>query len=352
LKTIIFTHQGIEAEFNARVRNALKNNVEVLDYQEMSMINHSTPDIIISMCSRSKLDELMARHSSRYKLKSLPVFVLVDDHREEFLIDLYTRHNLAGHFFPEEIFLLPSILGKYFELLNNRIKLGRLSIQLEEKQRILTRYVSSDVIQKADISPGNYKKGGEILEATILFFDIRKSTTIAEMIHPDIFSNFLSDLLSDIMDLIYGHGGHVNKLLGDGLLATFGCPTSSGLDAWNAVQCSIQIREYLNTYNDVKPDYISFPIEAGIGVSTGKVFAGDIGSIRKMEYTVLGDCVNTASRIEAMTKEAGVDILIDGPTYACTRKNINAQRVVYKNIRGKQNRVEVYYLKSLKTDFS
>lgn len=180
--------------------------------------------------------------------------------------------------------------------------------------------------------------------ATVLFFDIRNSTAIAESCSPENFASFLSDILSDIMDLIYGCHGSVNKLLGDGLLAVFGAPFSRDNDAANALEAANRIRDYLDTFNDVRPGFLEHPVTAGIGIATGPVFAGLIGSVHRQEYTVLGDPVNVASRLQGLTKQVGETILMDEAT-ALEAGNAFPCKALYQGkVRGRQERMRIFGL--------
>jgi len=176
----------------------------------------------------------------------------------------------------------------------------------------------------------------------VLFFDIRGSSAIAEYLESGLFASMLSDILTDVMDLIYGNHGSVNKLLGDGLMATFGCPISHDNDALNAVRAAVQIREYLSTFNDVRPDYLRDDVRAGIGIATGKVFSGVIGSIRRQEYTVLGDAVNVASRLESSTKSLGEEILVDENTHTLVGDAFQWRVIRDVALRGRKNNVTAY----------
>ena len=157
-------------------------------------------------------------------------------------------------------------------------------------------------------------------------------------------------LFTDLMDLVYSYNGSVNKIMGDGLLVTFGAPVSGGHDALNAVQCAIKIREYIASFNDIRPSYLERPVEAGVGIATGRVFAGNIGSNRRMEYTVLGDAVNVAARLESLTKLARVDNLVDGDTFNKVKSAVNAKRVKFAEIRGKIQEVKIYHIVDFKAD--
>lgn len=233
------------------------------------------------------------------------------------------------------------------DLKRARLEVEWMKQRLKNERRLLTKYFSEDIVEGILQDEHANSLSGRHQEATIMFFDVRKSTTIAENLEPQVFAEFLSEFFTDIMDLVYGNHGSVNKLLGDGIMSTFGCPVPTANDVLNAAKCALQIRNHLATFNDVRPDYIKEPIRVGMGIATGKVFAGNIGSVRRMEYTVLGDPVNLASRLESMTKEAGVDILIDGNTRHRLGNLIKCRKVQHSGVRGKLQEIEIFALDEL-----
>jgi adenylate cyclase len=233
------------------------------------------------------------------------------------------------------------------DLKRARLEVEWMKQRLKQDRRLLTKYFSEEIVEGILEDEHANSLSGRHQEATIMFFDVRKSTTIAENLEPQVFAEFLSEFFTDIMDLVYGNHGSVNKLLGDGIMATFGCPVPTANDVLNAAKCALQIRNHLATFNDVRPDYIKEPIRVGMGIATGKVFAGNIGSVRRMEYTVLGDPVNLASRLESMTKETGVDILIDGNTRHRLGNLIKCRKVQHQGVRGKVQEIEIFALDEL-----
>jgi PAS domain S-box-containing protein len=232
----------------------------------------------------------------------------------------------------------------------NQLKEERRQIQVQRRHMIsdtmlLNRYLGEDIIdyiRKTGQNPLDTKKQ----KVTILFFDIRNSTGIAEKLAPETFAEFLNDILKDIMDLVYGLKGSVNKLIGDGLMATFGAPLSGGRDAQNAVEAARVIYDYLKTFNDVRPDYLSEPVSAGIGLATGTVFAGVIGSVRRQEYTVLGDAVNIASRLEKLTRGSAEKVLMDEATYMEVKDIFPCRKAFNGRIRGRTGSILIYGLNS------
>jgi len=238
-------------------------------------------------------------------------------------------------------------LSNLLELKRAKLEIAWMKQRLKNDRRLLTKYFSEDIVEGILQDEHSNSLSGRHQDATIMFFDVRRSTTIAENLEPQVFAEFLSEFFTDIMDLVYGNRGSVNKLLGDGIMSTFGCPVPHENDVLNAAKCAIQIRNHLATFNDVRPDYIIEPIRVGMGIATGKVFAGNIGSVRRMEYTVLGDPVNLASRLESMTKDAKVDILIDGNTRQRLGNLIKCRKVEHSGVRGKTQAIDIYSLDEL-----
>lgn len=228
----------------------------------------------------------------------------------------------------------------------NALEAKRESLEAERRNLVadtllLSRYLGDELVDFVR-ETGRNPLGADMRKATILFFDIRNSTGIAEAAGPEDFAAFLNDILVDVMDLVCGAKGSVNKLVGDGLLATFGCPLPSGDDAFRAASCALEIRKYLELYNDVRPSWLAKPVRAGVGIATGRVFAGVIGSVRRQEYTVLGDPVNVASRLEALTKQFDYDILVDEGTHEEIARRIECVKILDGRLRGREKPLSVY----------
>ena len=126
------------------------------------------------------------------------------------------------------------------------------------------------------------------------------------------------------------------------MLITFGCPVPKENDVLNCIRCAVKIREHMAMFNEYLPGYINEPPGFGIGIGTGKIFAGNIGSHTHMEYTVLGDPVNVAARLESLSKLSDFDILIDGNTHELLAKDIKVKRMKFDQIEGKTQKVNIY----------
>lgn len=229
-----------------------------------------------------------------------------------------------------------------------RLELTTKIKSIESQKRMLERYFPEHLVDYLVDQEHVADLAGKNVQATMLFCDIRGSTAIAEDLMPGRFAQFLSDFYEGIMDLTYANGGSVNKFLGDGLLITFGCPIPEESDAVNCVRLALQIRQYVKAYNSNRPGFLRKSVGLGIGISSGLVFAGNVGSSRHMDYTVLGDPVNTASRLESLTKETGHDVLMDEATASRVRQDIELEAVGPRHLRGKKEAIAVFHPVALK----
>lgn len=221
-----------------------------------------------------------------------------------------------------------------------------LQARLEEDLRRLSRYFSKDLIHAILDGSISTTPGGETTTATFFMFDLRGSTQMAEAMGPAAFFKFLSEFFADITDLIYSCNGAINKFTGDGFLVTFGLRNYTPQATLDALSCAMKIRGHIQMYNEMRPAHIQNPIGYGIGITTGEVFAGNIGNVHKLDYTILGDPVNLSARLESMTKSAHVDILIDAQTREIGGDRLKVKRLQTTSVRGKTEEVIIYYPES------
>lgn len=187
---------------------------------------------------------------------------------------------------------------------------------LKDRERIKSlfgQYLSAEISE--EILKGNIDLNGSMYKASILFADIRGFTTLSESITPSETISFLNDYYNVILDVVQQNGGIVDKFMGDGILVLFGIPITSKDHADRAVATAFQIEERLEQFNSERQKRGDFAVKIGIGIHTGEVIAGNVGNSSKLEYTVLGDTVNIASRIESLTKKFDTPLLIGESVY-------------------------------------
>jgi adenylate cyclase len=214
---------------------------------------------------------------------------------------------------------------------------AELSRRAVERQA-LERFMSSVVVEKILASPDEIRLGGENQTATILFADIRGFTRLSERLPPQKVVELLNEYFSEMTDLIFENGGTLDKYLGDGIMALFGAPWAKPDDAQRAVKTASAMQRAMLALNLQWQARGQEPLQIGVGINTGQVTAGNIGSSRRMDYTVIGDAVNLASRLCAHA--AGGQILISESTF----REIGSPALRLESIRvkGKTAPVEVF----------
>lgn len=206
---------------------------------------------------------------------------------------------------------------------------------LKERDKLRTtfgKYMTEAVMEH--LLAGRVALGGETLTVTILFTDIRGFTSISERMDAQELVALLNEYFTEMVGIVMQHDGVVDKYIGDAIMAVFGAPVSRPDDAQNAVKAAVDMRKALRRLNERLAERGIAPLETGIGIHTGEVVAGNIGSERRMEYTVIGDAVNLASRLESWTKELQAAIVISDVTYRLTKDVVETRplkEVVVKN---------------------
>ena len=239
--------------------------------------------------------------------------------------------------------LVPTLLG--IVLTYGGITLDNYIREQKERIRLratFSKYVSSDVVEELLEDREGLALGGKRRHITVLFSDIRGFTSISEQIGPEQVVLLLSDYFGQVTHIVFKHGGTIDKFIGDAVFAIFGAPKSHGDDALRAVKTGLEMIELVESLGPKWTKIIGRPLKVGVGINSGDAVVGSIGSELRSEFTAIGDTVNLGSRLEGLTKELGVPMLISEFTAAELKDAIPLRPLRQVKVTGRESPLLVY----------
>ncbi len=246
------------------------------------------------------------------------------------------RHGYIVHILtPLAIQLLTTIFGYSYRFLQE----GK---NKEKIKQAMGKYLSQDIMKNVVQNIDDIKLGGKRANVTVLFADIRGFTSMSEKMTAEEVSVILNEYFTEIEPIITKYNGVINKFIGDAVMAIFGEPIQDINHPQNAVKCAYEMLKTVERLQD-KWIFEGKPkIEIGIGINTGEAFVGNIGSEKRLEYTVIGDTVNLASRIESYNKVYRTNFLISSSTYSYVSSIADVIKISEVQIRGKAKKMDIY----------
>lgn len=214
---------------------------------------------------------------------------------------------------------------------------------LAEREKLkgaLGKFVNEEIANMA--MSGDLGLGGERKQATVFFSDIRSFTAISENMQPEQVVEFLNEYFTLMVDIIHKKKGVVDKFIGDAIMALWGVPKTTGNDAVACIDAALEMRQAMIAFNRDRGRPGRPVIRIGCGINSGPVLAGQIGSEDRLEYSVIGDTVNLASRIEALNKPMGTDILISSFTYDLVKNQYKTTPMQRIKVKGKESAQQIY----------
>jgi len=267
-------------------------------------------------------------------LMFLYLYLAMYYHSQGFAIDLVT---------PYLFMVLTLIIGYAY----------RYSREDRTKTKIKTameKYVSKNIVTKVIKDTDEIELGGEKAEITVLFADIRGFTGISEDLPPEIVTDLLNEYFRVMLPVIEKYNGVLNKFMGDAILAIFGDPIKDDKHPENAIRCADEmIKEVFKIRERWKKEGKP-KIDIGIGINTGIAFIGNVGTQERLEYTVIGDTVNVANRIEAQNKIYNTKLLISETTYQRVKDFVDTIKISSVEIRGREKLINIYEIIKLLDD--
>ena len=243
---------------------------------------------------------------------------------------------------------VPSLLGSV--LVYGGINVDNYIDERRERIRVRStfgKYVSPDVMEEILKDRKGLNLGGKRRHITVLFSDIRGFTSLSEQIEPEQVIALLSDYLAQVTHIIFKHGGTVDKFIGDAVMAIFGAPNSHEDDSLKAVEAGLELIQLAESLSPKWSKLIGSSLKIGVGINTGDAVVGSIGSEVRSDFTAIGDTVNLASRLEALTKEMGVPMLISEFTASEIMEEMPLKALRHVKVAGREGSLLVYCPESL-----
>jgi len=312
---LAFNAEGVLTYANARAKTLLEK-----------------PDLTIGQAT---LEELFGDYNAQ----------LADDIREvltsgmpktDFVVDYATE---SGDWLP----LLASVSPAPEHLKD----FARITVCIEDTsaeqnlRRVLDKVMSSAVTD-AVVGGEDLALGGKLAPATVLFSDVRSFTKLCEGLGAEAVVHMMNEYFAFMADVIRGNYGVIDKYIGDAIMALFGVPKSTGNDAQNAVQAGFAMLQALDLLNGDREKEGRIPFKIGIGLATGQVVAGLLGSPERMNYTVMGNSVNLSARIESLTSHYGAQLLVCSETYAALKNPYHSRLIDKIRVKGQSQPAALY----------
>jgi class 3 adenylate cyclase len=226
-------------------------------------------------------------------------------------------------------------------LLRARVNASLEKKRLRDQQRKLIRTFATKEVAEELLKTG-FSLGGNFVNASVMFADIRSFTTLTESLQPAEIIEILNDYYALMFEAITSNGGSVNQMIGDGLMAIFGAPVYYEDHCERAVNAAKEMLELLEAFNQDQAAQDKPQIKIGIGIASGQVIAGFTGTQHRATYTCVGDTVNLAARLEAQTKVIGRPILIESVTRSDLNDSFKVESHGFMQLKGKTVEVEVF----------
>jgi adenylate cyclase len=251
---------------------------------------------------------------------------------------LFTRQGLQLELFYPLVLIVLIYLG---------VTMQRFLAEERERERIrktFESYVAPAVVQEMLKHPEQLRLGGERREISVLFTDIRGFTSMSENLDPEALVKLLHDFLNPMSNIIINQGGTIDKYMGDAIMALFGAPLVQKDHPRLACRAALEMVASLEALNQTWTEQGRPPLKVGVGVNTGPVAVGNMGSDRLFDYTAIGDNVNLASRLEGLNKYYGTNILISDTTAQALKNGFLLRDIDFVKVKGKAQAARIYEL--------
>ncbi len=336
----------IEKQGNIAISNLVNNQASLLILQQTITYQGTKVGEVFLALSQEKIENAM--QTATYSISIFTVIVLLIGLITSVGVSLYLSRPIvalkeSARVIGDGDFSHRVNINRYDELGDLGMAFNQMAFGLGERERIrktFGKYVTPEIRDR--ILSGDIPLDGERREATLLFSDLRGFTAFVEKNEPEVVIRGMRSYFSAMQVVIKRHGGLVLQYVGDEIEAVFGVPIAIEDHADRAVRAALDMRYALDELNKTRLAEGLEPFRHGIGIYTGNVLAGNTGSDDRLSYTLIGDTVNLASRIEAMTKDVGWDILVHEGTMERVKQTYDVAREEPKRVKGYSKPIVVY----------
>gem|GEM_PF-3091383 len=262
------------------------------------------------------------------------------------IVHVDSSTGVGGSFSKEDLEILTGIGTQIALAIADATLQKKIEREVESRRR-LERYISPGLVDQILTGQDDPTKGGRNQKATVLFSDLRGFTAMSERMTPEEVVTLLNEYFELMVDIVFKYSGTLDKFIGDALMAIWGVPLPTENDPLNAVKAALDMQTEVAHFNLRRRERGEEPIAVGIGINSGALLAGNIGSSKRMEYTVIGDTVNVASRICGVAR---AEILISHDTYKEICPHVKAEELPTIKLKGKSEEVAIYRILGLYQD--
>lgn len=290
--------------------------------------------LIIALCLISGI----YAYKTKYNFLSLAWLILMIFGYMLFVFYMFVIHRYWLYITMPTIFMTFTTLGVYI------YKITLANKAKQEIEELFGKFVSPEVVKKLVDNPQGVERDCKRKELTVLFSDIRGFTTLSEKSNPQDLVNQLNEFFDEMTEIIFEHDGTLDKFIGDAIMAFFGDPLPMEDHPKKAVLAAAQMVKKLDELNERWEQEGKQKLNIGIGINTGDMVVGHVGARKHLSYTVMGDNVNLASRLEGLTKDYKTSIIIGKSTNDAIQNEIPTKFLTTTKVKGKEEEVKIYTL--------
>ncbi|MCB9639829.1 MAG: FHA domain-containing protein [Myxococcales bacterium] len=345
----LFNAQGEAIPKCVKGRGARENNIEDGDFSISStLLNTVVRERAGVISSDAKLDERFARAESiiLQGIRSAMCVPFISRSSNTILGVMHLDTQSAVGVFTEKDLQIVSVVSSQAAI---AIENAQLTRKIEEETIIrahLQRFLSPAVMDRLNKDHLTIRMGGELADTTIMFTDIRGFTSMSERLDAEDLVADLNEYFELLVDIIFAHEGTLDKFIGDAIMAVWGTPQSHPEDPRRAVLAAHEIQMKLKEFNEQRQAKGRPPLLTGIGINSGHVVAGNMGSQKRLEFTVIGDNVNIASRL--CSQAAGGEVIISQSTYEAVREHFLCDELPAAEVKGKSEALQIYRVEGVR----